>query len=278
VRFRAKLMAAFGSVAVITLGVSLLGLWQANRLGSALYEVGVVRLPSIVALNEIWKAKADLDASTRVLATPGLNDSTFATELDREVGAWRRAERGWAAYEPLPQTDEESAIWKEFVPAWKNWKATYDSVVAAARPAARTTASDLRATEQQQLAAIAKRSAEVDGLLARLNAVNVQVATEANQSSVAGYHDLDVVRLVMLLAALLSVVGAVAGGFTLGGRLSRPLSRVSESLSRIERGDLTTWWSGCARPRQSEVRRARPTGDPRRNTRSSSCPPPSGSR
>ena len=84
-------MLAFGAVSVITLGISALGYWQASRLGSALYEVGVVRLPSIVGLNMMWKAKAELDASARTIAIASLSDSAFSAELERQ----KRAGETW---------------------------------------------------------------------------------------------------------------------------------------------------------------------------------------
>ena len=198
-RFQTKLMAAFGSIAVITLGVSLLGLWQANRLGSALYEIGVVRLPSIVALNELGSAKRDLDAAARVLSNPFVDDETAAAEKRRQTEAWERARRGWAMYEPQPQSAEEAALWKAFVSAWNTWH--------------------VERRRQPITPAVAAHSANVDRLLAQLSAVNVQLAAQARENSVAGHRDLARVRLVMLLAALASVTGAIAWGFVIAERL-----------------------------------------------------------
>src|SRR6185295_11058974 len=124
-KLQAKLVVAFGAVAGITLAVSLLGLWQANRLGAALYEVGVVRLPSIEGLNLVREAKTGLDASSRALLAGRLPASTVAAEHDRQARAWALADRGLALYEPLPQTTEETALWKAFLPAWRAWKADY---------------------------------------------------------------------------------------------------------------------------------------------------------
>ena len=53
---RAKLTAGFCAVAAITLAIALLGYWQVSRLGTALYEVGVVRLPSLEGLGMLSSA------------------------------------------------------------------------------------------------------------------------------------------------------------------------------------------------------------------------------
>jgi hypothetical protein len=46
------LVSGFALTAVITLAISAVGYWQVDRLSSAIYEVGVVRLPSIEALEQ----------------------------------------------------------------------------------------------------------------------------------------------------------------------------------------------------------------------------------
>ena len=204
-KLQAKLFAAFGGVAVITLGVSLLGLWQASRLGSALYEVGVVRLPSIEGLNSIRQAKSELDDSVRVLLVPEASAATAAGELDRQRRAWARADAGWALYEPLPQTPEEAATWNAFVPTWKTWKADYDTFVALAQERVQTAGSQAERLEQSSTA-LAKQSGEVDGLLTKLTAINDAVATAAKERSVDSYRDLTWVRNVMLFGLMISVL------------------------------------------------------------------------
>ncbi|HEX4346180.1 MAG TPA: PAS domain S-box protein [Vicinamibacterales bacterium] len=229
-------MTAFCSVAVITLGVSLLGLWQANRLGAALYEVGVVRLPSIEGLTQIVRAKAALDGSARALVLPGDSDTTVASELDRQARAWERAARGWALYEPLPQTADEATTWKAFVPAWNAWKTDYSAGVSLLAEGDRSGNDALRTRGQQALGAAANLSLNVDALLANLTAINDQAAAGAMQNSVASPEDLTRVRNLMLLGGLLSVLGATAAGFLLGRRLSRPLVHVAANLARVADG------------------------------------------
>ena len=47
----------------------------------------------------------------------------FAQVVKEREAAWAKANAGWKKYEPLPQTPEESVLWKQFVGEWEAWKA-----------------------------------------------------------------------------------------------------------------------------------------------------------
>lgn len=48
--------------------------------------------------------------------------ASFSEELKEKGEVWKRIEGGWKMYEPLPQTDEEAVLWKQFVTEWDQWK------------------------------------------------------------------------------------------------------------------------------------------------------------
>lgn len=64
---RTKLIAGYVVVTCFTFLTATIGIWQTRRLADGLYEVGVVRLPGIQALQSIFEAKTALDASKREL-------------------------------------------------------------------------------------------------------------------------------------------------------------------------------------------------------------------
>ena len=129
-KLQTKLVGAFGVMAAITLAVALLAFWEVQRLGSALYEVGVVRLPSIQGLGMMSGAMLDLEVSARSLLIGG-DTELLAREVARQERAWRRFDDGWNLYEPLPQTTEEAVLWKAFVPTAQAWRTEYAAVLSA---------------------------------------------------------------------------------------------------------------------------------------------------
>src|SRR5436190_8918093 len=99
-KIKTKLVWAFGAVALTTLALSALGYIQTRKLSLALYEIAVVRMPSVEALNRIEKAMTQLN-SLNVADKQG-------------NGTWTDFEREWKAYETLPQTAEETEAWRRF--------------------------------------------------------------------------------------------------------------------------------------------------------------------
>ena len=237
---RAKLAAAVGTVAAVTLAISLLAYVHVTRLGGALYEIGVVRLPSIEGLNMLTAAQGALLDSERELLAPDLTPQAVLDERARQRAAWERAERGWRLSAPLPQTPTEALKWRELVPVWRTWRAEYDSVVSAAERAhARHDAALLAGAAARSRTTAAPLADRVAQLLDEITTINYEVAADARATSVASARDVRVVRVVMLVAAALGVLVAVGFAILVRPMLVAPLAEMSRSLARIADGDLT---------------------------------------
>jgi len=117
-----KLIASFLAIAVITAGLGLVGYYGAVKSDEALTEIGVVRLPSVQSLLIISENAERIKAAQRTLLSPDLNLADRQRQTERVATARAEYEAAWKVYEPLPQTVEEAALWKEFVPAWQQWR------------------------------------------------------------------------------------------------------------------------------------------------------------
>ena len=123
-KIAAKMILSFGSVALIALFLGLLGYRGGINSIAAVDEIGVVRLPSVENLL-IVKAKAnELIASSRSLLIPDLDKKERQRQYDIIAQAREEYQAAWNIYEPLPQTAEEEALWRQFVPAWQQWRET----------------------------------------------------------------------------------------------------------------------------------------------------------
>ena len=103
----------------ITLG--LLGYYAAVESDNSIEEIGIVRLPSVQSLLIISEAQMDVDSAENALLCRTLDAEGRKPLYARFDGAKKRADEAWKIYEPLPQTIEEAATWKQFVPAWERW-------------------------------------------------------------------------------------------------------------------------------------------------------------
>ena len=116
-------------------GVGAVGLWATAEEGAALNEAVGVRLPSILGLEIVNEAQTDVVRSSLETAIwendySAAAKASFVGVLASKNEAWKRAEKGWKIYEPLPQSDEEAALWKVFVADWENWKRLDQNVTA----------------------------------------------------------------------------------------------------------------------------------------------------
>jgi methyl-accepting chemotaxis protein len=118
-----RLISSFLAVAAITMLLGFVGYYGAVKSKEAMREIGGVRLPSVQSLLIISEQAELIKAAQRALLNPDLNPSDRQRQTETEAKARMTYEAAWKIYEPLPQTTEEAAIWKEFVPAWEAWQA-----------------------------------------------------------------------------------------------------------------------------------------------------------
>ena len=118
-----KVMGGFVFAFLVTLLVSLMGYYGIRNMSQEVGEIGDIRLPSIVGLQKMALGLLEENHALRGLTNPRMNDPKLrVAQYGRIERAQKQAVEGRKLYEPLPQTKEEEALWKEFQPAWDSWK------------------------------------------------------------------------------------------------------------------------------------------------------------
>ena len=130
VKLGTKLLLGFGVVAVITLVLGIVGYYGAIKGDESVTEIGIVRLPSIDSMLTLSEAQTAVDSAENALLSRDIDLKSRQEKYTAFAAIWKRAENAWKVYEPLPQTDEEAKVWKEFVPAWEKWKKDHQAYVA----------------------------------------------------------------------------------------------------------------------------------------------------
>ena len=240
-----KLIGSFLVSAGITLVLGIIGYYGIHSLGSSLYEVGGVRLPSIQGVDLMNEAQTAIDGAENALLCMDIDAQTRQDTYKKIADKWAQAERGWKLYEPLPQTVEEERTWKEFMPAWKTWKADHEAFVKLAREydAKKAANADVATLEtarkqmvQQALVINPKSFTKAEAQLDKIYEINDQVATEERKRSVAAQAN---VKTLMVCSALLGVLTAVGFGIFMGRSTSRPIIQVVDLIKEVAKGDLS---------------------------------------
>ena len=225
-----KLLLSFLLVSLITLIVGLIGYVGASKLGGALEEVSVVRLPSIVGLGYINEAQTAVQRAERTVMIQGLDQNVYENQKTRLDAAWANAAKGWKIYEPLPQTKEEEKLWKEFVPAWEKWKSTHQKVLAALAEGKRDEAATLSFGDARAEFKVAEE------LLGKIATLNENIAKEEQAK---GNSMVTQVKSVSIIATILGVILSILLGVLIGRSIKRPLAAGVVIANRLAVGDLS---------------------------------------
>ena len=117
-----KLIVSFISVATITLILGIVGYYGAVESERSIEELGSVQLPSVDSLLTIKNSAERIRGTVRTLIIAGLPVDIRQRQANNLALAQKEADSAWKIIEQLPQTKEESEIWKQFASAWNAWR------------------------------------------------------------------------------------------------------------------------------------------------------------
>ncbi|HEY9175635.1 MAG TPA: methyl-accepting chemotaxis protein [Verrucomicrobiae bacterium] len=128
-----KLILGFGIITAIAVALGLVGYYGAARNAASITEVGVVRLPSVETILTMKEAATSMKSIQRTLLQRDIDAAMRQRQYTLAAEARRASDEARRVYEPLPQTVEEAALWKEFVPVWEQWQKANEEFLALAK-------------------------------------------------------------------------------------------------------------------------------------------------
>ena len=270
---KARLITLLAASFVALLLVAGMGILGIQKTGAQLHEISVVRLPSIVGLEMLREGQTALHSENRKVAAIFSQPEQW-TGIGAVVGhrkeIWSHIDKGWAIYEPLPQTPEEETLWKQFVPEWNTWKtadARLNDIAGRLAGAADEVARE--ELKKEYLAALDVASPLISQAAATLGKIvdlNLAVAEEAKAQADAGGRNTLMLMVGIALAAIAVIIvlglrttTAILG--TLGGEPDEARAAVA----RIAEGDLRQNLSISAGDRESLMARQQQMQESLRN-------------
>ncbi|MGV1098456.1 HAMP domain-containing methyl-accepting chemotaxis protein [Thiovibrio sp. JS02] len=226
-----KIIAGFCLVTIISAAMGIFGYYGITRIMGFQNEIAVVRLPSVQNLLIMSEAQTAVKAATRSLLVPGLSDERVENQFGYIKEALARADQAWKIYEPLPQTAEEAATWKEFVPAWEAWLKDV-----------RQTENNFKAyrsgngkAEHERMLEFAleteaKSFKDAEALLLKLADINIKVAEE---SSLAADAQAGLIKKSMVAVVIAVIVLALTIGFYLKGNIGTILKSLLDEAKLL---------------------------------------------
>ena len=244
---KAKLGLLVGVAMLALLIVSGAARFGAQAGADAVYEIGAVRLPSVLGLeiiNEGQTAIRSNNLSTAIYENDHKAHAQFAAVLKKKQDVWARIEKGWNIYAPLPQTKEEEALWKTFEKDWAAWKtgdAEITSIISAlATNRSEAEQADLFKRFYQKLDENSPRFVKAEEGLSKVIDINVGLAETETK---AATEKMTMVKNLSLYAALISLALLAALSLYLVRSILKQLggepAYVADVVKSVAGGDLT---------------------------------------
>jgi methyl-accepting chemotaxis protein len=241
-----KMIGAFLCVALIGIIIGAFGLFAVKNIKGGISEIGNVRMPSVqsllelkVAINEAWVAERGL--VNRRMMEPEIRKANWKYLED----AQKLADESWKIYEPLPQTREEAAIWKDFVNLYQVWKQKQQKVIELCQEKDRVIDSGNN-NDEKYMENLDNRtmSASKEARLALLPALEVlnkvvDINEKVANDTMADSEKVAQSSTTMVIVAM--IIGAVLSfllGLALTGHITKPVQKALEMFREMGKGHL----------------------------------------
>ncbi|MBM4278785.1 MAG: methyl-accepting chemotaxis protein, partial [Deltaproteobacteria bacterium] len=215
-----------GSFLVLALIVLMVGLWGwigISRTDKALAEVVEVRLQAIVGLSLMREAQTGIQRLEGIFL---IDQEALEKQIPKVEEAWKLGDKGWEIYEPLPKSDKEMKLWKEFVPLWTDLKNMHGQAIVLIK---KGDVSYLKIVNKLSHDATIKTAfKQGEKILGEIIDLNVKAAEENSKAAKAR------TAWAKTLAFAGMIIGAIVSfvlGIFLSHSITKPLNRVVEGLT-----------------------------------------------
>lgn len=256
-----KLIASFSVLIALSGGVALIGIHGLRSGRGALSQVAEVNTPSVVSLLNMRTAITGVMSSNRLLVQEQITDAERESEKADLAVSRKEIDEAYEAYEKLPRTEQEEALWKEFNKQYDAWKTARGEFV-----------KQLNAWEQARKGSDAEAlSAAHTAMMEKFHTVDklYQPADDAavavsdynlkslSEATVAGLASAQSSQTLMLTACGLALVASVSLATWIAMSIRRQTGTLVEQVKEIrERNDLTKRVSADAKDEIGDLARA----------------------
>jgi len=229
---RLKLMAACGSLALLTVFVGALGLLVFTIMQDALQGVITHSLPAVDAMLEAGGSMQEALVAERALLFMPIDTPDAKKQREIHAASLGQVVQQWQKYIALPASEHERQQWSRFETAWRAWESASQEVLALLAEdtrSARRDAVDLSLSEGTSKFEAARAMLYE---LTQMRLTQVRTHTQAKERRVEQlrWWVVSTVVGVCVLALALSLVRAHS--------IARPLRQVAGVLQRVAEGDL----------------------------------------
>lgn len=258
---RAKMLSSFSVSAFILAVVAWVGYSGVVEVSTGLDEVAEVRSPSMHGLQNMEAGTIRVRMNNLVVMNPEISIEDRNEYPALVAKAFDQIDRGRKEYEPLPQTPEEAALWREYDALWHDWKFEFDKFYPLANASLKETDETKLSIIHDDLAALSSGNLKIKfresvAKLQDVIALNERLAKEAMLDAEAHAAK---AKSMSIVFALIGIISAMSLGFFLSTSISKKLNRIvaeaTEGADQIAAaaGQVSTASQGVAQGSQEQA-------------------------
>lgn len=258
---KAKLIGSFCIVALIVCIVGFVGYNGISSANKSLQHISQERFPSVIGLNRMDWGQLRARQVAYLVMNPALPLAMRQKYPGFLKDAFKVIEDGRNAYEAIPRSPEEEAIWKEVGPLWAAWERDYDTFDKWAVASLEETNPEKLDKLYDQMIEFANNQFAASAAAA-MNKVRelVEHSTKtATEQALAANQAAGRAQSMAAIFAILGVISALAFGIFLSLNISRRMNHIAlaagEGASQIASaaGQVSTSSQGVAQGSQEQA-------------------------
>ncbi len=203
---------------------------------------GRVDVLTVYSLLVISEAQTAIDSSENALLDRSGDLTMRKGQYERVKAAWDRVAESWKIYEPLEQTSKESALWRQFVPAWNAWKADHEAFMAFSKEYDTTVEAYHKSNDlytkmtRQALAANAITFSKAEEHLNSLVGINTKAAADSMKTAESSGSSS---QFGVIAGMVIGIIIALVLGVLITRMITGPINKAVNFAKDIASGDLT---------------------------------------
>jgi len=236
-----KLIIGFVLLAIITGAVGAVGFAGIRQIKASLDNISLERFPAVQALLTIGEAQTAVKAAERTILSQPTDKDTYTKETGNIKNAYQKADEAFAIFEAIEQSDEEKALWNEFLEAWRKWESDQNDFVNIASQIYANGVGDesinsiIEKMEYQSLSVTSTSFKTVQTLIDKIIEDNQQ---EAEDAKIAADRVNRSVTVTLIITIVVAIIAAIALGLFIARIISRPLNDMVRVADKLALGDV----------------------------------------
>lgn len=249
-RIFAKLIGAFGVVALICAIVGMVGWYGINNIEEGLIDVGETHLMATKGIGLVMEGMNSIKSAERTMVNPNISNAERIEEMGKLKARWKDLEEGWAIYDQVDKEPQEQALWdkaKQFYPAWEK---THKSIVAELEQVHAEQLNVMALSEEDQdslnhlnnASTIAfNQSREAFGsLMEQMDQIFEMADQLADERTTQAEADASRLKTMAVIVVLIGIIISMAFGFMIARSIAQPMAIGVRLAEEVAKGDFST--------------------------------------